>query len=207
VSAADEVVVPLAALEHHSYCPRQCALIHVDGLWFDNEHTVRGVAGHNRVDTAPTRQERGATMLRHIPLWSEEHGLAGRADAVALARDGSVVPVEYKVGVRHGMSAHLQLCAQALCIEEMFEQEVPLGFVWYTGTRRRERVPLDHDLRAFTLRAVAEIRDNLVSDRLPEAVDDQRCQTCQFLDHCQPHLSAHPELVAAYLTAYVRCAS
>ena len=100
-----ELVVPVAALEHHVYCPRQCALIHVDGLWFDNRHTVRGQAGHRRADSGEIKSERGRTVLRSVPLFSERLGLSGRADAIEVHTDSSVVPVEYKMGVRHGIAA------------------------------------------------------------------------------------------------------
>lgn len=114
-----EPVIALSALEHHVYCPRQCALIHVDGLWIDSEHTVRGDLGHRRADSGEHKQERGRLVLRAVPLWSEQLGLTGRADVVELHSDGSLVPVEYKIGRRHGDAAHVQLCAQALCLEEM----------------------------------------------------------------------------------------
>lgn len=106
-----EPVVPISALEHHVYCPRQCALIHVDGLWVESEHTLRGTLGHRRADSAAHRTERGSRVLRAIPLWSEALGLTGRADIVEVAEDGSVAPVEYKIGTRHRDTAHIQLCA------------------------------------------------------------------------------------------------
>ncbi|MGH2747357.1 MAG: CRISPR-associated protein Cas4 [Actinomycetota bacterium] len=124
---AVEPIVLLSALEHHMYCPRQCALIHVDGVWQENPHTVRGSYGHRRVDTDRPRMERGVKMLRGIPLWSEELGLSGRADAVEVHPDGSLLPVEYKIGSPHGRAAAVQLCAQALCLEEMMSTSVPAG--------------------------------------------------------------------------------
>ena len=112
---AVEPIVLLSALEHHMYCPRQCALIHVDGVWQENPHTVKGSFGHKRVDTDPPRVERGVKMLRGIPLWSEELGLSGRADAVEVHPDGTMVPVEYKIGghtvARRPSSSVLRLCA------------------------------------------------------------------------------------------------
>ena len=131
-----EPVVQISAIEHFVYCPRQCALIHCDGVWSDNAHTVRGSRAHRRVDSGEHRQERGRQVLRAIPLWSEELGLSGRADAVEVEGD-AVRPVEYKAGVRHGSAADLQLCAQALCLEEMLDVEIPHGYVWYGGPRRR----------------------------------------------------------------------
>ena len=90
-------IVPISAIEHFVYCPRQCALIHCDGVWSDNAHTVRGLRAHRRVDGGQHRHERGRKVLRGIPLWSEALGLSGRADVVEIAI-GAVRPVEYKSG-------------------------------------------------------------------------------------------------------------
>ncbi len=199
--------IPISALEHHIYCPRQCALIYADGLWTDNEHTVRGTAGHQRVDTTPSRIERGYRIERQLALWSETHGLTGRADAVAVDCDGHHIPVEYKIGVRHGETAHIQLCAQALCLEEMFAEDVRYGFVWYSSTRHRTRVEIGEDLRSATVTALAEIRGWLSAETLPPAVDDGRCGSCQFLLSCQPSLTAHPDRIARYLKEALRYGS
>ena len=129
-----ELVVPISAIEHFVYCPRQCALIHCDGVWNDNAHTVRGTRAHRRVDSGQHRRERGRQVLRAIPLWSEALGLSGRADAVEMER-GAVRPVEYKSGVRHGAAADLQLCAQAMCLEEMLDVAIPHG---HGGTGDRD---------------------------------------------------------------------
>ncbi|MGH9268260.1 MAG: CRISPR-associated protein Cas4, partial [Acidimicrobiales bacterium] len=89
-----EPVVAISAIEHYAYCPRQCALIHADGVWADNVHTVRGSRGHRRVDEGRGRVERGRRVLRGVPLWSAQLGLSGRADVVELTTEGDVVPVE-----------------------------------------------------------------------------------------------------------------
>lgn len=204
---APEPIVAISALEHHAYCPRQAALIYVDGLWFDNEHTVRGSAGHARADAAPSRQERGVQVLRHIPLWSERLGLTGRADVVTLSPAGEVMPVEYKIGAPRGESAKLQLCAQALCLEEMYGRAVPFGAIWYSSARHRTRVPIDSALRERTLTALSAIRGWMLAPTLPPAPCDRRCRSCQFLDYCRPELAASPERVARYVARQVRCAS
>lgn len=194
-----EPVVLLSALEHHLYCPRQCALIHVDGFWAENAHTVVGTRAHRRVDSGVDRRERGRHVLRGIPLFSEQYGLSGRADAVELYDDGSVVPVEYKAGVRHGRAAEVQLCAQALCLEEMTGRPVPFGFVWYGTPRRRLRVDCRHELRSTTVAVVEEVRATLVSGVLPPAVADERCRECQLEPVCLPGVVADPVAVRRYL--------
>lgn len=200
--------VAIAAIEHHEYCARQCALIHVDGIWAENEHTERGNRGHRRVDSGAHRTERGRLVLRGIPLWSETLGLVGRADAVEIDEHGGIAPVEYKVGTRHGRAADLQVCAQALCLEEMTGRPVPTGHVWFSGPRRRLTVELEDDLRAATVSTIEAIRSDLRSGILPGAVDDERCSQCQLIGHCLPEVSAHVDLVAEYLDREVfRCAS
>ena len=196
----DVPVIAISALEHHAYCPRQCALIHVDGLWDDNEHTVRGQRGHRRVDEPrSSRHERGRSVVRALTLWSEALGLTGRADAVEVLPDGTLVPVEYKVGSRHGHAADIQLCAQALCLEEMFHRPVAEGAIWFSGPRRRVKVAIDEDLRRLTRDAVHAVRRSLLSTVLPVAVNDARCEHCQLRDVCLPELTAAPGAVADYV--------
>jgi CRISPR-associated exonuclease Cas4 len=196
---ADETVIPISAIEHHEYCPRQCALIFIDGLWEENPHTIAGGRAHRRVDSGSSRTERGRLVLRTIPLWSEGFGLSGRADAVEIERDGRVTPVEYKSGVRHGRTADLQLCAQALCLEEMLGVEIPQGYIWYGAWRRRWPVAIDDELRRTTVGAIGAIRALLVEDALPAAPADERCRTCQLEGHCLPDVVASPGRIASYV--------
>jgi CRISPR-associated exonuclease Cas4 len=200
---SSEVIVPLSALEHFAYCPRQCALIHVDGVWSDNVHTVKGSYGHRRADAPGQRTERERLVVRALPLWSERLGLAGRADAVEFHEDGSAYPVEYKMGVPHGDAAHVQLCAQALCLEEMLERPVDRGFLWFSGPRRRVEVPLDAELRNRTLSLIEQVRATLGASSLPHPVNDARCQECQLLGHCLPGVCAHPAAAARYVAREV----
>ena len=193
-----EIVVPISAIEHYEYCARQCALIHVDGVWSDNRHTVRGKHDHRRVDSGAHRSERGVLVLRAIPLWSEKFGLSGRADVVEIAA-GSVRPVEYKAGTRHGRSADLQVCAQALCLEEMLELEVPYGYVWYGATRRRKRVDFTAELRSDVLAIVESIRGQMKSGKLPAAPNDARCRECQLVHHCLPEISDGRDRVTHFM--------
>lgn len=192
-----EPVVPISAIEHFEYCPRQCALIHCDGVWSDNAHTVGGKRAHRRVDSGYHRRERGKEVLRSIPLWSEALGLSGRADAVEM-KDGAVCPVEYKSGVCHGMAADMQVCAQALCLEEMLSVDIPHGFVWYGGPKRRVRVEFTQRLRDHVFDAITAIRGQILAGKLPSAVDDSRCVACQLSEHCLPALTQSPGKVKRY---------
>lgn len=191
--------IAISALEHYIYCPRQCGLIHADGVWADNTHTVHGVRGHRRADTPFGRQERGRLVLHAVPLWSEQWSLTGRADAVEMLPSGEVVPVEYKIGRRHADAAEIQLCAQALCLEEMLATHVSHGALWYSGSRRRIQVECDAGLRARTTQAIDAIASVLESGHLPDVLHDSRCQECQLLGYCLPEVVAHKHRVAVYV--------
>ena len=122
-----------------------------------------------------------------MPIWSDEHGLTGRADVVEFLRDGTPVPVETKSGkVSERAAERVQLCAQALCLEEMFGRAVPEGFVFYAASQKRVAVSLDAELREETLAAVAAVRAMMLGDRLPTARYDRRCRHCSLVDACLP---------------------
>ena len=198
----DLPIIPISAIEHFSYCKRQCALIHVDGVWRDNRYTVQGTRGHRRVDSGRHRMEKGVQMLRSIPLWSETLGLSGRADAVAV-RGVEVYPIEYKSGIPHGITADLQVCAQALCFEEMLNVEIPFGYVWYAGPRRRFRVDFTPAIRQQVVDIVLEIRAQIETGKLPNAPNDERCVECQLRSHCLPELTSASRRVAHYMSEVV----
>ena len=146
-------------------------------------------------------------MLRAIPLWSEDLGLSGRADVVEID-GGAVRPVGYKSGVPHGNAANLQLCAQALCLEEMLGVEAGEGGVWFGGLKRRVRIEFTANLRQEVTRTVKSIRRQLLDVALPDAPNDERCAECQLLKYCLPALTSAPERVNAYLEDSVfRCAA
>ncbi|MCY3920065.1 MAG: CRISPR-associated protein Cas4 [Chloroflexi bacterium] len=184
--------VPISAIEHFSYCPRQCALIHVEQTFEENVFTVRGRISHERVDSGETENRPGVRVLRGLPLWSERLGLRGKADVVELRPDAPPFPVEYKVGRRRPPHADLQLCAQALCLEDMLGTEIPEGAIYSHAERRRYRIRLTDTLRQRTVALVAEIREQLRDQSLPPAVDDARCPPCSLVNACLPQVAAQP---------------
>lgn len=187
----DAIEVPISALEHYSYCPRQCGLIHIEQTFEENIFTIKGQIAHERVDRADKEITRGVRVVRSVPLWSERLGLRGKADVVEMRRDGPY-PVEYKVGRRRGRHADLQLCAQALCLEDMLGAPVARGAVFYHAVRRRHEVEIDEGLREATLSAVAEIRRMLETQTLPRAPNDARCPSCSLINACLPYVVAEP---------------
>lgn len=188
--------LPISALQHWSYCPRQCGLIHLEQAFQENVHTLRGRAVHTRVDASGFESRPGARVERALPLASERLGLVGRADVVELVRDGTPYPIEYKHGrtskAKHGHDA-LQLAAQAMCLEEMTGQAVPEGAVYYATSKRRVSVSIDAALRSAVEEAVIAIRAMLANERLPAPVNDSRCRACSLFDICQPEVVAATE--------------
>lgn len=180
--------VPLSALEHYDYCRRQAALIHVEGVWSESADTVRGDLSHTAVDLPGIQQRRGLTVVRSLPVWSDEHGLRGICDVVE-SEAGTAAPVEYKVGrYLPGGPAELQLGGQALClIESGFA--VPTGYIYSVAERRRHAVPITADLLDRVVRAAAAVRELLAVVSLPEARNDARCRKCSLREDCLPELS------------------
>jgi CRISPR-associated exonuclease Cas4 len=179
--------VPISALQHYSYCPRQCALIHVEQIFDENLYTLRGRAVHEIVDTPDSTTSAGKQIERALPLYSTRLGLVGKADVVEFLPDGTPYPVEYKHGSRRP-SQHddLQLSAQAICLEEMTGRPVPQGAIFHHSSRRRRQVEISAALRAEVERLVPLIRHLLASRKLPPPVNDARCRRCSLQDACQP---------------------
>jgi len=184
-SSDDGIDVPISAIEHYSYCPRQCALIHVEQTFDENLFTIRGRIAHERADSGDDAANRGVETARSIPLWSEQFGLRGKADVVEFRVDGPY-PVEYKVGRWVGVHADLQLCAQALCLEEMLGDPVRRGAIYYHAVRRRREVLFDEALRQQTVSVIASIRSILHEQSLPPAPNDARCPNCSLINACLP---------------------
>jgi len=180
----------LSALQHYSYCPRQCALIHQEQSFDDNEFTLRGQRAHRRVDSGEITMEEGVCVIRALPLYSERLGLVGKADVVEFLPDGTPYPVEYKQGKRHKREHDdIQLAAQAICLEEMTGRDVPEGAIYHHKSRRRRVVSIDAVLRQQVEDVVAAVCWMLQADRLPPPVEDASlCRACSLYDICQPDL-------------------
>ena len=177
--------VLISAIQHHAYCPRQCALIHVEQTFEENVFTMRGRRKHERADSGIATTDGKVRSLRGIPLWSDSLGIRGRADVVEIGPDGPL-PVEYKSGKRRIRPTDMQLCAQAMCLEEMYGTRVARGAIYLVGRRRRETVAIDRQLRRETMHAIVEIRAILVAGSVPEAPNDERCGGCSLTNVCMP---------------------
>lgn len=184
-------LIPLSALQHWCYCPRQCALIHLEQAFEDNIHTLRGQAVHTRADQPGVEIRAGLHIERALPVFNDRLGLIGKADVVEFLPDGTPYPVEYKHGTRNKKASiaacdDLQLAGQALCLEEMTGRPVPEGALFYASSKRRRIVPITPELRAEVAATASAIRDMLASGRTPPPVNDERCHACSLRDLCQP---------------------
>lgn len=189
--SGDDGEVLISALEHYSYCPRQCGLIHLEQIFDENVFTIRGRLTHETVDEGEESSREGVRTERSIPLWSVRLGLYGKADLVEFRPEGPY-PVEYKPGRRHGIDPDVQLCAQALCLEEMLGAPVRRGAIYYVGLRRRHEVEIDEGLRRRTMEVIAGVRAMLRSQQLAPAPNDQRCPNCSLVNLCLPGVVAEP---------------
>jgi CRISPR-associated exonuclease Cas4 len=184
---SESEIVLVSAIEHYSYCPRQCALIHVEKVFDENIITLRGRHAHERVDEEPSGDEDGVRVERGLPIWSDELGLYGKADVVEFRQDGSVYPVEYKHGPRRAEEHDdVQLCAQALCLEDMLGVSMPLGAVYHHTSKRRREVEFDEGLRLRTRGIIDEVRETQRTGILPPPVNDSRCPNCSLVEVCMP---------------------
>ena len=190
----DEQLVQLAALQHYSYCPRQYALIHIEQTFDENIFTLRGQVVHQQVDQAESVVEKNVRVERALPLFCDRLGLIGKADVVEFHGDiqagGKVFPIEYKRGnKKHSEHDQLQLCAQAVCLEEMLGVPVDEGALFYHASRRRVPIAIDEPLRARLEQLTAEVRVLQIARKVPVLVNDKRCEQCSLRDSCQPELA------------------
>jgi CRISPR-associated exonuclease Cas4 len=218
----EDQFIQLSALQHYVFCPRQCALIHVDDVWNDNVFTVRGNILHEKVDT-DTYETRGTLKtVRALKIHSFRLGLAGKCDVVEFRKPPvnssvlqtgehkanitgmgfqphisanvvsvqeamEVVPVEFKAGQpKQNISDEVQLCAQALCLEEMLGVPARGGAFFYGKIRRRVQVDINETLRKQTEEIIAAVHDMISRKYVPQARYEKKCATCSLIDICQP---------------------
>lgn len=202
---AESDFIPLSALQHHLFCPRQCALIHVEQAWAENRLTAEGRVLHEATSEIGAEKRRGVRVVTSMPLVSRRLGVSGIADLVEMHKDDEgrwqPFPVEYKRGKPKSHRAdEVQLCAQAMALEEMFHVALTEGALFYGETRRRVTVPLDDKLRALTTTVAAETRALLANDATPPPIYEKRkCGACSLVELCQPKRIARGEAASAWL--------
>ncbi|HGO5856362.1 TPA: CRISPR-associated protein Cas4, partial [Mannheimia haemolytica] len=186
----DKRSISLSALQHYAFCPRQCALIHNEQAWAENYLTAQGQALHERVDSGESETRKGIRFERTVHVAAEKLGISGILDLVELdLKTGELKPVEYKRGKpKLEPMDEIQLCAQALCLEEMTGQTIEEGVLWYMQTRHRVPVLFSDGLRQQTLDTIAQVRELLKSGKTPLPEYGKHCKACSLLEICQPKL-------------------
>lgn len=193
-------LILISSINQYVFCPRRCALIHVEGIFEDNEHTVKGSLLHDHPDTPGYETaDDSAKILRALPLFSKEHGLVGKADIVEM-REKQPTPVEYKKGRKKQWgNDDIQLCAQALCLEEMFHATIDKGFIYHAASKRRREVFFDDKLRGETFQTIEAVRKMLEDGAVPPAMLAPKCDGCSLRKICMPELTSEKnQATAAY---------
>jgi CRISPR-associated exonuclease Cas4 len=182
----DEILVPIAALNNYDYCPRCCWHIYVAGEWTDNQFTIAGTRQHQRVDSEEFTSQTSLKQWRSLSLYSHKLGLIGKADLVE-ELDQKIYPVEYKVGPSaKWRNDHLQLCAQALALEEMLNIKIEQAFMYYAASHQRISVELNQTLREQTLNTINKVRQMLITGNCPDNLDKPQCRGCSLYEICLP---------------------
>lgn len=180
------IEVPIASLNQYAYCPHRCWRMFCAGEFIDNEYTIEGTSLHDRVHTVGQGHRDETWQVRAIWLHSDRYGLVGKADLVE-EREGNLYPVEYKRG-RSGEFDNdaLQVCAQALCLEEMTGHTIDRGYLYYAHSHQRQEVRLDAALRNRAIATIAAVRSLLETGIMPPAIYTSRCKGCSLRPKCLP---------------------
>lgn len=195
--------LPISALQHMAYCPRQCALIHLERQWEESSHTALGRLEHERVHEGYREFRRGRRQITGLRVTSKALGLHGQLDVLEMAQADAAAPSNlpglklkghwqlYPVEFKHGQPKknacdRIQLCAQALCLEEMLETHIEQASLFYQRIRRREDVFIDETLRQLTRQTIQSLHRLFESGVTPPPVNDKRCKACSLKSLCMP---------------------
>lgn len=203
----EEYFIPLSALQHFLFCPRQCALIHIEQMWEENVFTAEGRIMHENAHEEKFETRAGMRIERGLPLRSQTLGLNGKADVVEFHKkeDGRwhPFPVEYKHGKpKINNCDKVQLCAQAICLEEMMGVHIPTGALFYGKTRHRLNVEFDNALRLETQSAAQSVHELIRNGKTPKPVYEKKCDSCSLLNMCMPRTFDRAFPVTEYLREY-----
>lgn len=201
----EDALLPISALQHLLFCERQCALIHIEGLWAENRLTAEGRLMHRRAHDAPGEWKGDVRVTRGLAIRSLRLGLVGYADIVEFhppqvpGAAQRPFPVEYKRGKPKAHDAdRVQLCAQALCLEELLRVDVPEGALFYGQPKRRHEVTFDRDLRQLTEGAASRLHALVASGRTPSAKREPKCDACSLIELCMPGAADGKHSARAY---------
>lgn len=200
----EDDLIMISALSQYSYCPRRCALIHIEQIWEENLFTAEGRVMHERVHEEGDELRGNIKIARGVPLRSLRLGLVGVADVVefhCIDEDlWQPFPVEYKRGKSKPDNCDMvQLCAQAMCLEEMLNITIPEGALFYGRTRRRANIIFDETLRKETEEVTQEARELIKSGVTPPPIYAKRCESCSIIGECMPKTIGNQPSVKRYL--------
>jgi CRISPR-associated exonuclease Cas4 len=204
----EEELLPVSGLQHLLYCPRRAALVHIEDIWTDNIFTATGTIMQERVDSARRHESRqGVRIVRNLQVRSLRLGLTGKCDVVEFHSDPSAAgsleqpfPVEHKRGALREEEGYLvQLCAQALCLEEMLDVPIPRGAIYFGATARRLEVEFDNDLRQRTEDAAQQLHALVTAGLTPPAECGPKCEKCSLKRMCLPQSTTSSNSAGAYL--------
>jgi CRISPR-associated exonuclease Cas4 len=209
----EEELLPISALQHLLFCERRCALVHLEGLWQENVLTAEGNNLHERVHEVETENRNDLKIVRSLRLRSLRLGLIGMADVVEFHVDPGGIslpgstnccrcfPVEYKRGtIKHEFGYEVQLCAQALCLEEMLHADISKGALFYGKSHRRQEVEFDSKLRTATEQAAKRLHELIDHRQTPTAKYEKKCPHCSLYRQCMPKTTGIDKKIELYLT-------
>ena len=195
----------LSGLQHLRFCPRQCALIHIEQQWSENFFTAAGRIQHEKVHGATAESRKTVKSERNLKIASALLGVTGCTDAVEFYSDGKIIPIEYKHGKpKENTSDEVQLCAQVICLEEMLGCTITEGALFYFKTRRRIPVPITDELRRETIELAKRFHRFVADGQTPAALYSRQCESCSFIDECFPESAGKRKSVRAYIERRLR---
>jgi CRISPR-associated exonuclease Cas4 len=202
----EDQLLPLSALQHWLFCPRQCALIHLEQVWAENKFTAEGQVLHKKAHEGEDESKAGVRITRSMSVRSLVLGISGQCDIVEFHQNGLVVQVEYKRGKPKTHRAdEVQLCAQAMCLEEMLSVAISNGCLFYGENRRRTTVEFDTALRQLVVETSTALHAMIDSRQTPMAdYLAKRCDACSLIDLCQPKAMRFKRGVQAWFTANLK---
>jgi CRISPR-associated exonuclease Cas4 len=181
--------ISIASLNQYSYCPHRCWRMFCAGEFTDNQYTIEGTSLHDRVHTLSEMNRDETWQVRAIWLKSEQYNLIGKSDLIE-SNDGQLYPVEYKRGKKGEWdNDELQVCAQALCLEEMTGQIITTGYIYYAQSHQRQLVEISPELREETVATISAVQNLLETGEMPKPVYSKRCKGCSLYEQCLPQAS------------------
>lgn len=178
--------IPIASLNQYAYCPHRCWRMFCAGEFNDNQYTIEGTSLHEKVHTLGQENREDIWQVRAIWLRSEEYQLIGKADLIE-SESGQFYPVEYKRGKKGEWdNDELQVCAQALCLEEMTGQTITNGYIYYANSHQRQLVQIDRQLREEVVTTIEAVQNLLQTGIMPKPVYSKRCKGCSLYSSCLP---------------------